>query len=197
MNPKGSLFIHGQQVDTLGLGGQESFKHCCGPPSIPRPRIWKEEKLLLGNELVAMGRKRRTGRRKRRTMRVAFQGISDGGLFLQEAKAAFDIPRGKLTLSLRTQPADYLSSWMENRGWGSHFNSDVWCRQQQMNVNTVNGKHSFKKHKHVQPSNPVKPWQNNTIWDGGSTAPAKQLIPHRTQDFLETLERLKRFRNRG
>ena len=110
MNPKGSLFIHGRQVDTLGLGGQESFKHCCGPPSIPRPRIWKEEKPLLGNELAARGRKSRTGRRKRRTMRVAFQGISDGGLFLQEAKAAFDIPRGKLTLSLRTQPADYLSS---------------------------------------------------------------------------------------
>ena len=34
---------------------------------------------------------------------------------------------------------------------------------------------------------------NNTIWDGGSTAPAKLLIPHRTQDFLGTLERLKRF----
>ena len=100
MNPKGSLFIHGRQVDTLGLGGQKSFKHSCGPPSIPRPRIWKEEKPLLGNELAAMGRRSRTGSRQRRTMRVAFQGISDGGLFLQEAKAAFDIPRDKLTLFL-------------------------------------------------------------------------------------------------
>ena len=26
--------------------------------------------------------------------------------------------------------------------------------------------------------------RDNTIWDGGSTAPAKQLIPQRTQDFL-------------
>ena len=59
-------------MDTLGVGGQHSPKS----PSIPRPRIWKEEKLLLGNELDARGR-------KRRTIQVAFQGISDdGGLFL-------------------------------------------------------------------------------------------------------------------
>ena len=32
---------------------------------------------------------------------------------------------------------------------------------------------------------------NNTIRDGGSTAPAKQLIPQRTQDCLGTLENLK------
>ena len=38
---------------------------------------------------------------------------------------------------------------------------------------------------------------NNAIQDGGSTAPAKQLIPHRTKDFLGTLKRLKRFQNRG
>ena len=102
-------------MDTLGVGGQHCSKErrSWSPksPSIPRPRIWKEEKPLLGNELAARGRKSRTGRRKRRTMRVAFQGISDGGLFLQEAKAAFDIPRGKLTLFLiQTQLADYLSS---------------------------------------------------------------------------------------
>ena len=30
---------------------------------------------------------------------------------------------------------------------------------------------------------------NNAIWDGGSTAPAKLLIPHRTQNCLETQER--------
>ena len=35
---------------------------------------------------------------------------------------------------------------------------------------------------------------NNTIWDGGSTAPAKQLKPQRTQGFLGTLERLKRYK---
>ena len=34
--------------------------------------------------------------------------------------------------------------------------------------------------------------QNDTIWYGGSTAPAKELIPHRTEDFLGTLEILKR-----
>ena len=69
-------------MDTLGVGGQHSPKS----PSIPRPRIWNEEKLLLGNELDARGRKSRTGRRKRRTIQVAFQGISDdGGLLLQEA----------------------------------------------------------------------------------------------------------------
>ena len=39
--------------------------------------------------------------------------------------------------------------------------------------------------------------KNNAIWDGGSTAPAKLLIPHRTQIYLKTLERKKRFQNRG
>ena len=35
---------------------------------------------------------------------------------------------------------------------------------------------------------------NNSILDGGCTALTKQLIPHGTQDFLGTLERLKRYK---
>ena len=38
---------------------------------------------------------------------------------------------------------------------------------------------------HPQQGSPIYCCErNNTIWDGGSTAPAKQLIPQRTQDFL-------------